>query len=115
MNVIEGSFAGSTGKIIVDASKYHVMRITGQTYKLPASFESIKLFNKTQRRPLGSIFFLCSTIVGIPLAILMAIFLKKVTANIGFKLNGGEMFIATCDNREWKIISKYIGAGSLDK
>lgn len=115
MKIIEGDFSGSTGRIVVDVFRGDVMQIAGQTYKFPTSFGTIKLINKDERRPLGIILLLCCTIIGIPLAILLAIAWKKVTANIGFKLNNGKKFIATCDSGEWKIASKYVGTGSLDK
>lgn len=103
-----------SGTIVADVFKGDIMKISGELYKFPNDFDTIKLINKDERRPLGMIILLMLTVIGIPIALILAIAWKKINASVGIKLKNGKKFIASCDASEWKVASKYVGSGSLD-
>jgi hypothetical protein len=118
MKIIEGDFPiGKKGKIINTFFRGDILQIAGQTYKFPSSFLAIKLINKEESAsPSGClIFLLLISVIGIPVAILLAVLRpKQFTANIGFQLNNGKKLVARCDSDEWEIVNKYVGIGSFN-
>lgn len=114
MKVIEGNFNGKKGTIMAEAFTGDIMRIAGNKLKFPDDFDTIKLINKDEKRPsILLLLLLAITLIGIPIAILVALLWKDVTANVAFKLVKGEKFLASCNGNEWKVVQKYCGKGEL--
>lgn len=122
MKIIEGDFAGGTGRIINAIFKGPVFEIkTGimqsTTYSIPQDIETLKLLNKDEQRTIGQlliIVILAVTVIGLLLAIPLFILWKRVTFTIGVKTRDGKKFVAQGDGDDWKIAKKFIGLGALD-
>lgn len=122
MRIIEGTFAGSNGRIVRSVLKGPVFEIkTGimqsKTYAIPKDIETFKLISKDEQRTLGQliiILLLAITIIGLLLAIPLFILWKRITFTVGVKTRDGSKFIASGDASDWKIAKQYIGLGAIE-
>jgi hypothetical protein len=122
MQIIEGDFSGSKGRVINDVFQGPIFEIRSgiigtQKYKIPKDIETIKLLNKDEKRTAGQLIILiilAITIVGLLLAIPLFVIWKRIDFTIGVKTKDGKKFVAQGDAADWKIIKKFVGLGSLD-
>jgi hypothetical protein len=122
MKIIEGDFAGSSGRIINAAFQGSIFEIkTGMIgttkFKIPKDIETIKLLNKDEQRTIGQLIvliLLALTIFGLIIAIPLFVIWKRIDFTIGVKTKDGRKFVAQGDASDWKIVKKYIGLGTLN-
>lgn len=122
MKIIEGDFNGCGGRMINDVFKGPILEImtgfmTKKTIKIPSEISTIKLLHKDDKKNTGQnllIIILALTLIGIPIAILLAILWKNVDFSVGIKTNEGHKFVLQGNSSDWTVIKKYIGLGSLD-
>ena len=121
MKIIEGDFAGSSGRIINAAFQGSIFEIkTGMIgttkFKIPKDIETIKLLNKDEQRTIGQLIvliLLALTIFGLIIAIPLFVIWKRIDFTIGVKTKDGRKFVAQGDANDWKVVKKFIGLGTL--
>lgn len=122
MKIIEGDYAGKKGRVIKAAFGGHIIEVRsgviGTTkYKLLKDVETIKLLNKDESRTVGQyilILLLAFTLIGLILAIPLFFIWKKVDFTVGIKAKDGKKFVAQGNSKDWIVLKKYVGMGSLD-
>jgi hypothetical protein len=122
LKILEGDFAGSSASVIKAVGRGPMLRIhtgmmSNKSFRIPSEFTKLKLLNKDESRSAGQfliIIILAFTLIGIPIAILLALFWKNVDFSIGLHTESGEKFVAQGNASEWKVLKKFVGVGALD-
>tara|TARA_Y100001933_G_C18663753_1_gene423915 strand:- start:32 stop:406 length:375 start_codon:yes stop_codon:yes gene_type:complete len=122
MNIIEGDYSGSKGRVINAAFQGPMLEIRSgmvgtKKYKLPKDVETVKLLSKDEKRTVGQLLILillAVTLIGLILAIPLFIIWKRIDFTVGIKCKDGKKFVAQGDAADWKVIKKFVGLGSLD-
>jgi hypothetical protein len=107
--VYSSLLGGST--IQISASLFKV-----EKYNMPKDFESIKLIHKENGKTTGQkliIIILALTMIGIPLALLLAWLWQGATFTVGMTTKEGSKFALKGEGSEWTHFKKYIGKGEV--
>jgi|GEM_PF-5793350 len=121
MKILEGNYQGKEASIVRAVGRGPMLRIRANmlsvpAFRIPSEFETLKLINKDESRTAGQfilILLLGITVIGLPIAILLFLFWKRVDFSVGMKTKTGEKFVAQGNAGEWKVLKKYIGIGEL--
>lgn len=116
MKVIDGVHRGQKGDIVKSFLGRTVMRVGGKKYRIDKDFTRFKEINRHERRSLGQL-ILCIllgiTLIGIPLAIIVLIFMKEIQWSAGVETSDGKTFIFESNSRsEYNLAKKYFGIGA---
>lgn len=119
MKVIDGDWAGKnataasniTGGTIITIN---VGLLKTEKFNMPKDFDSIKLINKENGKT-GSqkivIILLAITMIGIPIAILLAWLWQGARFTVGMTTNDNVKFALKGEGGEWNHFKKHIGLG----
>lgn len=122
MKIIEGDFAGSTGRVVNAVLKGPIFEIKSgimqaTSFRIPKDIETLKLLNKDEQRTAGQlaiIIIFAITLYGLIIAIPLFILWKRIDFTIGVKTKDGKKFIAQGDASDWKLAKKFIGLGAME-
>ena len=100
MNIIEGDYSGSKGRVINAAFQGPMLEIRSgmvgtKKYKLPKDVETVKLLSKDEKRTVGQLLILillAVTLIGLILAIPLFIIWKRIDFTVGIKCKDGKKF-----------------------
>lgn len=122
MKIIEGDFAGRSGRIVKSALSGPIIQVStglasSVSFKIPGDVVVIKLLSKEEGRTLGQIvviLLVAATLYLIPVAIALFVLWKRVTFTVGVRTRDGKRFIAQGDATDWKTVQGFVGIGAID-
>lgn len=122
MKIIEGDFAGRSGRIVKSALSGAIIQVStglasSVSFKIPGDVVVIKLLSKEEGRTLGQIvviLLVAATLYLIPVAIALFVLWKRVTFTVGVRTRDGKRFIAQGDATDWKTVQGFVGIGAID-
>lgn len=122
MKIIEGDFAGRSGRIVKSALSGPIIQVStglasSVSFKIPSDVLVIKLLSKEEGRTLGQmvvILLVAATLYLIPVAIALFVLWKRVTFTVGIRTKDGKRFIAQGDATDWKTVQGFVGIGAID-
>ncbi len=135
MKIIDGNHTGNTAKVYSSAFGSDILEVrTGllqsTKYEIPKEIQKIKLINKDTTWSAGrcililiatfiltgiavNLFPTLATIILI-VGILASMFSRETTFTIAIQTTDGNKFVFSGAKKEWVMLKKYIGIGSLD-
>lgn len=122
MKIIEGDFAGRSGRIVKSALSGPIIQVStglasSVSFKIPGDVVVIKLLSKEEGRTLGQIvviLLVAATLYLIPVAIALFVLWKRVSFTVGVRTRDGKRFIAQGDATDWKTVQGFVGIGAID-
>lgn len=112
MKVIKGEWSGKSARLTRSFLGGPILVVARQKFRLPGDFKTIKPLAVDDRRTTGQNLFLlviALTVIGIPIAILLALLWRPVNATVGFRLNTGQEFIALMQKAEYTALKPFLG------
>ena len=135
MKIIDGNYTGNSAKVYSSAFGSDILEVsTGMLksakYKIPKEIQKIKLLNKDTTWSAGRciilliVTFILTVAAGFIdptlgllvfiVGILASMFSRATTFTIALQTTDGNRFVFSGAQKEWAMLKKYIGIGSLD-
>lgn len=112
MKVLRGEWAGKTGRVTQTLLSGPCVFVAREKFKLPADFKTVKALSVDDRRSTAQNFILlvlALTLIGIPIAILLALVWRPLNATVGFRLQSGQEFVGQLNKAEYMTLKPFLG------